>query len=189
MKKISIFLALLFKISAVSGCSHHKEKIVITEVELPTFENLGNKEFDVLELEFIDGKPVYTDIGDIKDGKYYLLEDNKVKSLKFIPEYILSEETKSPKKTGKYVCSLPWWYANRLREKETDEYIKEGLIIFDRNPFLCYQNKKDGITYVKCLIEKFDSYFDEDRSYIDFINFAVNHEPEPYNLYNDMTSK
>ena len=97
MKKITLlFLAFLLALF-FSGCSQHKEKIVITEVELPTFENLGNKEFDVLELEFIDGKPVYTDIGDIKDGKYYLLEDNKVKSLKFIPEYILSEETKSPK--------------------------------------------------------------------------------------------
>ena len=187
--KYKLWFLVFILVFFLSGCNKNAEKTEFLNAEPPTFENSGENEFDVLELTFKDNTPVYSDLGDVKEGKYYLNEDNKIRYLDFTPEYVFNSETRKFEKTGLYVCTLPWRYKNRLRSKETETHTLNGIVVFARHPFLIYIDKSDGKTYAKCLLSSFDSYFNEDRSYVDFINFAVNYEPAPYNPIDDTTSK
>ena len=178
-KKLLSLLLILLIIFTLSGCS--QEKIIISEAKLPSFQKLGDNEFDVIKLTFEDATPVYTDIGEIKEQKLYITEDVTVMPLKMVPEHILNEETKAPEKTGRYVSTLNTKMANYFRSKESGGKVKEGLIIFEGFPFLFYFNEK-GEAFVKCLYI-FEDYFKNDRSYEDFINFAVNFKPDKSYYY------
>ena len=67
MKKSLSLLLILLIIFTLSGCS--QEKIIISEAKLPSFQKLGDNEFDVIKLTFEDATPVYTEIGEIKEQK------------------------------------------------------------------------------------------------------------------------
>ena len=178
-KKLLSLLLILLIIFVLSGCS--QEKIIINEAKLPSFQKLGDNEFDVIKLTFEDATPVYTDIGEIKDQKLYITEDITVMPLKMVAEHILNEETKVPERTGRYVSTLNTKMANYFRSKESGGKVKEGLIILEGFPFLFYFNDK-GKAFVKCLYV-FEDYFKNDRSYEDFINFAVNFKPDKSYYY------
>ena len=157
----------------MSGCS--------VDRSCPEFKKLNTREFDVLELKFDWLKNVaYTDVGDIKDGKFHLNGT-----------YLKYSGSRTNNFTGKvetsaYVCSVPDNFWQNVKN-DKGEIICEGIIVFERVPFSFYYNE-DGEPYVKCLETRFHSYFKEDRSYVDFINFAVNYQPVNYSSNEDTLS-
>ena len=89
--------------------------------------------------------------------------------------------------TSTYVCSIPDKFWQNVKN-DKGETVCEGIIIFEKVPFSFYYNE-NGEPYVKCLETRFHSYFKEDRSYVEFINFAINYEPVDYVTEEDLLSR
>lgn len=167
MKKALIFIfAAVLILSLFGGCG----KKEVTEFNPPPFEDLGDNNLDVLELKFKGNKPEFTDIGEISDGVYRLNKKITVKYVNLVPEY-LRDENGDYNKTGVYIATAPDYYHSYVKNSDL-----EGIIIYKKAPFALYYND-DNELYVRSLIKNwYDSYFKEDRSYEEFLNFAVNYE-------------
>ena len=161
----------------MTGCSSKRNS---GEYTLPNFTDEGLRQFDVHKISVYKDKINFTDIGVLKDGKFHLKGT-----------YLKYGDSRAKNFTGKvetstYVCSIPDKFWQNVKN-DKGETICEGIIIFEKVPFSFYYNE-DGEPYVKCLETRFHSYFKEDRSYVDFINFAVNYEPVNYTSNEDTLS-
>ena len=101
MKKISIFLALLFIISAVSGCGGETIKYELNQADIPTFSKLDEGNYQIIELSFKDNKPIYTEFGEINKGIYRINLKDGIKYIHFTPEYLYNEEFGGHRRTDK----------------------------------------------------------------------------------------
>lgn len=177
MKKISVFLALLFIISAVSGCGGEAVKYELNQADIPTFSKLDEGNYQIIELSFKDNKPIYTEFGEINKGIYRINLKDGIKYIHFTPEYLYNEEFGGHRRTDKYTGNLPDKHSEAIKALENSNTSLEGVVVFSGVPFLFYYNES-GEPYVKCLEYVFDKYFrDTDRSYSEFINFAINYKP------------
>ena len=166
MKKISVFLALLFIISAVSGCGGETIKYELNQADIPTFSKLDEGNYQIIELSFKDNKLIYTELGEINKGIYRINLKYGIKYIHFTPEYLYNEEFGGHLRTDKYTGNLPDKHSEAIKALENSNTSLEGVVVFS------------GVPYVKCLEYVFDKYFrDTDRSYSEFINFAINYKP------------
>ncbi|MBP3324078.1 MAG: hypothetical protein J6M16_07780 [Clostridia bacterium] len=204
MKKYTTFiLAVLLILTLLSGCngrvkvsqnnssaseitSSSSENYKLTYVAPPKFQKLGDREFDVLQLTISGNTPVFRDVGEVSKGKFRM-EDITLRYSYSRPEYYYDEDTGLSYYTGRYQSDIPQGFWETTKN-ENGETICEGVIVFERVPFVFYYNE-EGEPYVKCLETRFHSYFKEDKSYVDFVNFAINYEPVNYVTEEDLLSR
>ncbi len=191
-----LFTSLLFLTMLIfNGCAAkniqvktpESNVIVIDDAEIPNFQNLNDRQFEVQELQVIDNAPSLNSIGEVKNGKIYLPYGNELRYGDSYPEQYYDPKDGKVKVTGRFACSVPDNFWQNVKN-DKGETICEGIIVFEKVPFSFYYNE-NGEPYVKCLETRFHSYFKEDRSYVEFINFAINYEPVDYVTEEDLLSR
>ena len=190
----SAILLVLLSFSACSGRIIKSESIGVSKTEaynissakLPQFKEMEQRTFDVLELTFGGDTPKYKRVGEVSNGQFRM-KDLYLRFSYSRPEFRYDEKTNSSYETGRIQSEIPRDFWQNVRN-EAGEIVCEGIIVFENVPFSFYYNG-DGEPFVKCLEIRFDRYFDEDRSYIDFINFAVNYEYNDYVTEEELLSR
>ena len=172
---------------AASASECKKEYYELTYAAPPEFTDMGEREFDVLEMKISGTTPIFKDVGEVKGGKIYLPYGVELRYSDGYPEQYYDKKDGKVKITGRFACSVPDNFWQNIKN-DKGETVCEGIIVFEKVPFSFYYNE-DGEPYVKCLETRFNSYFKEDRSYVEFINFAINYEPVNYVTEEDLLSR
>ncbi|MBE6732112.1 MAG: hypothetical protein E7564_10520 [Ruminococcaceae bacterium] len=190
----SAVLMVLLSLTACSGRiikresngENKTETYKLSSAELPQFKEMEQRTFDVLELTFSGNTPKYKRVGEVSNGQFRM-NDLYLRFSYSRPESRYDEKTNSSYGTGRIQSEIPRDFWKNIRN-EAGEIVCEGIIVFEKVPFSFYYNE-DSEPFIKCLEVRFDRYFDEDRSYIDFINFAKDYVYIDYITEEDLLSR
>lgn len=170
-----VFFVLIIITLLFSACSNRTNDLIYPKFQkFETAENYDEQIFDVLSLSLNYGQIEYTDIGEVKNGKYVL---NGL----YLPKstcLTLDDTGNLQKGENEFILTYNFY--------EHAKY-SEGVIIYKAVPFSYYLNI-EGDAFVSCIDEKIKSEYGTDKPYEDFMKWVKNYNPD-HSDYNDLLSR
>ena len=178
MKRIiALIFAMVFVLLIFSACSVMKVpetkseqselKIILPEFKYYDVENLRfGRKFEIQKLVIYDKLMVFTPIGLVENYKFH----TKGLQPRYSSSYPADEySTYAKAEDTVWESDLPIYFTQNTENAE-------GIIFFERVPFSFYYDE-NGEPYVKCLERRFNDYFEKDKTYSDFIEWAKDYKP------------